>query len=148
MTVGAEYPVPFRQDLQNSRIFRAADASRLLTDTGSAVRASFHSKCDSGFVDFLVVLILDGNRELNAFALGRFRDVDVLQTISPKKNVNHNTGTIFHRCGIERIGCHIVVDGQRIIYIVKSQRFARGIFGNQQNMQIIALFGGIRKNAL
>lgn len=60
MTVGAEYPVPFRQDLQNSRIFRASDASRLPTGIGIAAEESFDRECDGCFVDFLIILILDG----------------------------------------------------------------------------------------
>lgn len=65
MTVGAEYPVPFRQDLQNSRIFWIADISRVPTGIGVASEESFDSECDSCLVDFLIVLILDGKRELN-----------------------------------------------------------------------------------
>lgn len=65
MTVSAEYPVPFRQDLQNSRIFWAADASRLPTGIGVASEESFDSECDSCFVDFFIILILNGKRELD-----------------------------------------------------------------------------------
>ena len=41
-----------------------------------------------------------------------------------------------------------IIDGQGIIYIVKYQRFAGGVFCNQQDMQIIAILRRICVNTL